>query len=275
MSAIPGGQSLSLACPRESNQREGHPRGRGRWGIHAPATTQGRSGGSLTVRPCTDSERARILRAPLRAFSCAPLPRPRGTRGRAERGSPCRRSKAKRKKEENLRRPRESGDPAPSPRISGTVTRSCRNTTSRHHEHLQPRTFRMRELHATRHRSQRTGWLRAAVLGANDGILSTAGLIVGVASAQAGHEAVVTAGVAGLVSGALSMAAGEYVSVSSQRDAERADLRRERHRACDGRRRRAGRACGDLPASRARCRARAAGRRSADCEGRARRACAR
>ncbi|HSS06063.1 MAG TPA: VIT family protein [Rhodanobacteraceae bacterium] len=85
----------------------------------------------------------------------------------------------------------------------------------------------MRELHATRHRSQRTGWLRAAVLGANDGILSTAGLIVGVASAQAGHEAVVTAGVAGLVSGALSMAAGEYVSVSSQRDAERADLHRE------------------------------------------------
>ena len=86
----------------------------------------------------------------------------------------------------------------------------------------------MRELHATRHRSQRTGWLRAAVLGANDGILSTAGLIVGVASAQAGQEAVVTAGVAGLVAGALSMAAGEYVSVSSQRDAERADLRRER-----------------------------------------------
>ena len=86
----------------------------------------------------------------------------------------------------------------------------------------------MRELHATRHRSQRTGWLRAAVLGANDGILSTAGLIVGVASAHAGQEAVVTAGVAGLVAGALSMAAGEYVSVSSQRDAERADLRRER-----------------------------------------------
>jgi VIT1/CCC1 family predicted Fe2+/Mn2+ transporter len=86
----------------------------------------------------------------------------------------------------------------------------------------------MRELHATRHRSQRTGWLRASVLGANDGILSTAGLIVGVASAQAGHEAVVTAGVAGLAAGALSMAAGEYVSVSSQRDAERADLRRER-----------------------------------------------
>ena len=86
----------------------------------------------------------------------------------------------------------------------------------------------MLERRGTRHRSQRGGWLRAAVLGANDGILSTASLIVGVASANADHAAVVTAGVAGLVAGALSMAAGEYVSVSSQRDAERADLRVER-----------------------------------------------
>ena len=79
LSAIPGGQSLSLACPRESNQREGHPRGRGRR-ASCPATPQAGCGGSLTVRPCTGSERARILRAPLRAFSFAPLPRPRGTR---------------------------------------------------------------------------------------------------------------------------------------------------------------------------------------------------
>src|SRR5262245_11107355 len=81
--------------------------------------------------------------------------------------------------------------------------------------------------HLRPHRSQGTGWLRAAVLGANDGILSTAGLIVGVAAADAGRGAILTAGVAGLVAGALSMAAGEYVSVSSQRDAERADLKLE------------------------------------------------
>ena len=87
----------------------------------------------------------------------------------------------------------------------------------------------MLEIHRTRHRSQRTGWLRAAVLGANDGILSTSSLIVGVAASGAGHGAVLTAGIAGLVAGALSMAAGEYVSVSSQRDAEHADLKRERH----------------------------------------------
>ena len=78
--------------------------------------------------------------------------------------------------------------------------------------------------HLGPHRSQGTGWLRAAVLGANDGILSTAGLIVGVASADAGRAAILTAGIAGLVAGALSMAAGEYVSVSSQRDAEHAEL---------------------------------------------------
>lgn len=82
--------------------------------------------------------------------------------------------------------------------------------------------------HREIHRSGRGGWLRAAVLGANDGILSTAGLVVGVAAADASRAAVLTAGVAGLVAGALSMAAGEYVSVSSQRDAELADLRLER-----------------------------------------------
>ena len=87
----------------------------------------------------------------------------------------------------------------------------------------------MLEIHGKRHRSQGTGWLRAAVLGANDGILSTSSLIVGVAASSASRAAVLTAGIAGLVSGALSMAAGEYVSVSSQRDTERADLKRERH----------------------------------------------
>src|SRR4051812_35266574 len=82
--------------------------------------------------------------------------------------------------------------------------------------------------HRELHRSGRIGWLRAAVLGANDGIVSTASLIVGVASAEAGTHPVVVAGVAGLVAGALSMAAGEYVSVSSQADTEHADLARER-----------------------------------------------
>lgn len=78
------------------------------------------------------------------------------------------------------------------------------------------------------HRTQHIGWLRAAVLGANDGIVSTASLIVGVAASQATHEHVLITGVAGLVAGAMSMAAGEYVSVSSQADTERADLERER-----------------------------------------------
>jgi VIT1/CCC1 family predicted Fe2+/Mn2+ transporter len=82
--------------------------------------------------------------------------------------------------------------------------------------------------HSERHRTQRIGWLRAAVLGANDGILSTASLVVGVAASKAEHGAVIIAGVAGLVAGALSMAAGEYVSVSSQADTERADINRER-----------------------------------------------
>jgi VIT1/CCC1 family predicted Fe2+/Mn2+ transporter len=82
--------------------------------------------------------------------------------------------------------------------------------------------------HRERHRSQHIGWLRAAVLGANDGIVSTASLVVGVAAAHATHEAVLVAGVAGLVAGAMSMAAGEYVSVSSQSDTEQADIARER-----------------------------------------------
>ena len=81
--------------------------------------------------------------------------------------------------------------------------------------------------HIERHRIARVGWLRAAVLGANDGIVSTASLIVGVAAAGQ-HDAIIVAGVAGLVAGAMSMAAGEYVSVSSQSDAETADLARER-----------------------------------------------
>ncbi len=83
--------------------------------------------------------------------------------------------------------------------------------------------------HRERHRSERIGWLRAAVLGANDGIVSTASLVVGVAAAEAARQDVLVAGVAGLVAGALSMAAGEYVSVSSQADTEQADLERERH----------------------------------------------
>ena len=82
--------------------------------------------------------------------------------------------------------------------------------------------------HRERHRTDRIGWLRAAVLGANDGIVSTASLVVGVAAADAGRGQILVAGVAGLVAGALSMAAGEDVSVSSQADTERADTARER-----------------------------------------------
>src|ERR1700687_3611973 len=78
------------------------------------------------------------------------------------------------------------------------------------------------------HRTGRIGWLRAAVLGANDGILSTSSMLLGVAAAHATHSNVMIAGVASLVAGAMSMAAGEYVSVSSQADTERADLERER-----------------------------------------------
>jgi VIT1/CCC1 family predicted Fe2+/Mn2+ transporter len=88
--------------------------------------------------------------------------------------------------------------------------------------------------HPERHRTERIGWLRAAVLGANDGIVSTASLVLGVATADAGRSTVLIAGVAGLVAGAMSMAAGEYVSVSSQADTEEADLARERAELASG-----------------------------------------
>ena len=86
----------------------------------------------------------------------------------------------------------------------------------------------MRSLHRERHQMQRIGWLRAAVLGANDGIVSTASLIVGVAAAAPTKSEILLAGTAGLVAGAMSMAAGEYVSVSSQADTEQADISREK-----------------------------------------------
>ena len=86
----------------------------------------------------------------------------------------------------------------------------------------------LRGRHSERHRTERIGWLRAAVLGANDGIISTASLLLGVSAADAGHSQVLVAGVAGLVAGAMSMAAGEYVSVQSQADTEEADLALER-----------------------------------------------
>ena len=86
----------------------------------------------------------------------------------------------------------------------------------------------MSRLHVERHRTQHIGWLRAAVLGANDGIVSTASLIVGVAASSTTHGGVIVAGVAGLVAGAMSMAAGEFVSVSSQADTEQADITCER-----------------------------------------------
>lgn len=86
----------------------------------------------------------------------------------------------------------------------------------------------MRPRHIERHRTKRTGWLRAAVLGANDGIVSTASLVLGVAAAHASHSNIMVAGVAGLVAGAMSMAAGEYISVHSQADTEKADIELER-----------------------------------------------
>jgi VIT1/CCC1 family predicted Fe2+/Mn2+ transporter len=86
----------------------------------------------------------------------------------------------------------------------------------------------MSRRHSERHRGEHVGWLRAAVLGANDGIVSTASLLLGVAAANPAREAWLVAGVAGLVAGAMSMAAGEYVSVHTQSDTERADLERER-----------------------------------------------
>jgi vacuolar iron transporter family protein len=91
----------------------------------------------------------------------------------------------------------------------------------------------MARIHKETHLVQRIGWLRAAVLGANDGIISTASLIIGVAAAAAAKPDVLLAGTAGLVAGAMSMAAGEYVSVSSQSDTEHADLERERRELLD------------------------------------------
>jgi VIT1/CCC1 family predicted Fe2+/Mn2+ transporter len=87
---------------------------------------------------------------------------------------------------------------------------------------------KMTRLHREKHRSGRAGWLRAAVLGANDAIVSTSSLMIGVAASSASKQAILTAGVAGLVAGAMSMAVGEYVSVSSQRDAEQADIEIEK-----------------------------------------------
>jgi VIT1/CCC1 family predicted Fe2+/Mn2+ transporter len=87
----------------------------------------------------------------------------------------------------------------------------------------------MRSRHPERHRTSHIGWLRAAVLGANDGIVSTASLVLGVAAAHASHAGILVAGGAGLVAGAMSMAAGEYVSVHSQADSENAELQKERH----------------------------------------------
>ncbi len=85
----------------------------------------------------------------------------------------------------------------------------------------------MAHRHREGHRLKRVGWLRAAVLGANDGIVSTASLLVGMAAADASHTTLLTAGIAGAAAGAMSMAAGEYVSVSSQADSEQAELKRE------------------------------------------------
>ena len=87
--------------------------------------------------------------------------------------------------------------------------------------------------HNEMHRSHRIGWLRAAVLGANDGIVSTASLVIGVAAAGSAHHEIVIAGVAGLIAGALSMATGEYVSVSSQADTEKADIELEKQHLAD------------------------------------------
>lgn len=93
---------------------------------------------------------------------------------------------------------------------------------------IQPNPLRRSTLHRETHRNARIGWLRAAVLGANDGLISTSSLVLGVAAAGSGSSAILLAALAGLAAGALSMAAGEYVSVSSQADTEKADLAKER-----------------------------------------------
>jgi vacuolar iron transporter family protein len=102
------------------------------------------------------------------------------------------------------------------------------DTGMRRRVEVSPPALGPAEPYPERHLSHRAGWLRAAVLGANDGLVSTASLVLGVAASGASRSTIVTTGVAGLVAGAMSMAAGEYVSVSSQRDTERADLARER-----------------------------------------------
>src|SRR5262245_52838770 len=101
----------------------------------------------------------------------------------------------------------------------GIFRRTCRNSGSGQTSTSPPRSG---------HRTSRIGWLRAAVLGANDGVVSTASLVVGVAAAGSTRQEILLAGIAGMVAGALSMAAGEYVSVSSQADTERAELEHER-----------------------------------------------
>jgi VIT1/CCC1 family predicted Fe2+/Mn2+ transporter len=93
---------------------------------------------------------------------------------------------------------------------------------------LRGMTNRRSRLHRETHRSERVGWLRAMVLGSDDAIVSTASLMIGVAAASASKDAILVAGVAGMVAGSMSMAVGEYVSVSSQRDSEQADIERER-----------------------------------------------
>ena len=111
--------------------------------------------------------------------------------------------------------------------VAGTLTtlaQDLHREKSHYGSHFRLTTMR----HIERHRTSRIGWLRAAVLGANDGIVSTASLIVGVAAANASQSSLLLTGVAGLVAGAMSMAAGEYVSVYSQSDTEKADLARER-----------------------------------------------
>ena len=112
----------------------------------------------------------------------------------------------------------------------------------------------MHPLHRENHLIERIGWLRAAVLGANDGIISTASLVVGVAAASNSASEALVAGVAGLVAGAMSMAAGEYVSVSSQSDTEEADLAKERRELAERAGSRAGRADADLREPRGRAR---------------------
>lgn len=111
--------------------------------------------------------------------------------------------------------------------LAGRLTRTGLPKAALHGSESKMTKFQ-RRAHRERHRTEHIGWLRAAVLGANDGIISTASLVAGVAAAHASHASIVTTAVAGLVAGAMSMAAGEFVSVYSQADTEKADLMRER-----------------------------------------------